>query len=318
MKNLAKVTFFSIFSLQKSQKNSIKIFQRQNQNQVIRIQQRTFVAQAVKKPSTCFYKILNVSAKATPEEVKSAYYELGDPEMRAKYDRLLYGDSASGDFQNQEAYEYWKDRKGGFKNKEDLHKERVRDKVNNAQSYDDFFDRINNHREKNEAREELLRGEGFKDLAKKYGPDYDYHQSANDEHSDKYIRYRERFYENYWDTKENSEYYQQPARTRAWITLKKVTSFYWDFAIIWGAFAALFVVFSARNNASKTNVSHAYLQIIKQRSLEPLEIVQNRSYYDNKYSAEDFQRNPSNDQNIVNAEEDIQTDIKADSTNRNK
>lgn len=52
--------------------------------------------------------------------------------------------------------------------------------------YDDFLTRMNNHREKNSAREHLLRTEGFKDLNYKYGVDYDYYEEANKEHSDKY------------------------------------------------------------------------------------------------------------------------------------
>lgn len=125
-----------------------------------------------------------------------------------------------------------------------------------------------------------MRGEGFKDLNQKYGPEYDYYQHADYENQDKYIKYRERYYENYWDTVENSEYYSQPATKRAWITLKKVMCFYWDFALIWGVLGALFVAYSAQTNAAKTNVSHAYLQIFKTKSLDPLEHSPNHSHYD--------------------------------------
>jgi hypothetical protein len=79
------------------------------------------------------------------------------------------------------------------------------------------------------------------------------------EHTDKYIKYRERFYENYWDTKENHAYYSQPLRTRAWISFKKVSSFYWDMLVVWGLLGAGFALYNAHTTAKKTNVSHAYL-----------------------------------------------------------
>ena len=33
----------------------------------------------MRKPTVCYYKILNVSTKATQEEIKGSYYELGNP-----------------------------------------------------------------------------------------------------------------------------------------------------------------------------------------------------------------------------------------------
>jgi hypothetical protein len=69
------------------------------------------------------------------------------------------------------------------------------------------LNRLEHHREKSAAREHLFRGEGFKELNKKYGTDYDHYSKADEENSDKYIKYRERYYEEYWDTKENHEYY---------------------------------------------------------------------------------------------------------------
>lgn len=44
------------------------------------------------------------------KEITEAYSIIGDAEKRAKYDQLIYGDSSRGDFKNQEAYEYWRDR----------------------------------------------------------------------------------------------------------------------------------------------------------------------------------------------------------------
>lgn len=115
--------------------------------------------------------------------------------------------------------------------------------------------------------------------------EYDHYEAADKENSDKYIKYRERYYEAYWDTKENHAYYQQSATTRAWIQLKKVITFYSDLAIVWGLFAAVFVLYNAHTTAKKTNVSYAYLQIFKHKTLENLD---HNDHYDRKYSDEDF------------------------------
>jgi hypothetical protein len=137
--------------------------------------------------------------------------------------------------------------------------ERVRDRLKNYKDYEDFLGRYEHHREKSGAREHLMRGEGFKDLNQKYGTEYDFYESADKEGEGKYIKYRERYCEQYWDTKENDAYYQQPATTRAWIQFKKVMSFYRDLVIVWGLFAAGFVLYNAHTTAKKINVSHAYL-----------------------------------------------------------
>lgn len=131
--------------------------------------------------------------------------------------------------------------------------------MRNTHEYSEFTDRFDHHREKSSAREHLLRGEGFKDLNEKYGHNYDYFDSVNHENSDKYVQYRERYYESYWDTKENSAYYSQSATTRAWLAFKKVNLFWRDCVLLWGGLALCFVVYSARTHAAKINVSHAYL-----------------------------------------------------------
>ena len=96
--------------------------------------------------------------------------------------------------------------------------ERVKERLKNYTDYQDFINRYEHHREKSQAREQLFRGEGFKELNQKYGTQYDfYEEGAEKENKDKYIKYRERYYEKYWDTKENHAYYQQPASTRTWI-----------------------------------------------------------------------------------------------------
>ena len=57
------------------------------------------------------------------KEITEAYSILGDAEKRARYDQLIFGESSRGDFDNQEAYEYWKDRKSGSS-------EKMRDPIN--------------------------------------------------------------------------------------------------------------------------------------------------------------------------------------------
>mmetsp|Transcript_1020 Transcript_1020/g.1008 ORF Transcript_1020/g.1008 Transcript_1020/m.1008 type:complete len:119 (+) Transcript_1020:106-462(+) len=81
---------------------------------------------------------------------------------------------------------------------------------------------MENHRDKHEMREHLMRGEGFKDLNYKYGVDYDYFEEVHREQSHKYNKYRERYYEGYWDTKENHEYYSKPLSERTWLQFKKI------------------------------------------------------------------------------------------------
>lgn len=141
----------------------------------------------------------------------------------------------------------------------DKQQERVNEKLRTSTDYQDFINRYEHHRDKSETREYLYRGEGFKDLNQKYGTEYDHYQHADKENSDKYIKYKERYYEAYWDTKENHAYYSQPFSTRTWIQFKKVSSFYMDLGVVWGLLAAVFVLYNAHTSAKKTNVSHAYL-----------------------------------------------------------
>lgn len=112
------------------------------------------------------------------------------------------------DFENQEAYEYWRDRDSNkVKYSHEKQQERIREKLRNYKDYNEFLGRMDHHREKNFAREHLMRGEGFKHLNYKYGLDYNFYQNVETEHQPQYNLYRERFYERYWDTKENHEYY---------------------------------------------------------------------------------------------------------------
>jgi hypothetical protein len=115
------------------------------------------------------------------------------------------------------------------------------------------------HRTKHEAREHLLRSEGFKDFNYKYGVDYNFYENVDKEYAHKYNTYRERYYETLWDTKANHEYYSKPAYKRAWIQLKKVISFYRDFIFVWGFLALGFSLYNAHTTSKKLNISYAYL-----------------------------------------------------------
>ena len=69
-----------------------------------------------------------------------------------------------------------------------------------------------------------------------------------------YNMYRERYYERYWDTKENDRFYSLPANQRAWITFKKVSEFWGDFAVLWLGALPLFIFFNANNRSKKTRL----------------------------------------------------------------
>lgn len=67
-----------------------------------------------------------------------------------------------------------------------------------------------NHQEMHDARSTLFREEGFREMHDKYGSDYNVHVDAEDPDSkvnEKWHVYKEMYYERYWDTKQNAEYY---------------------------------------------------------------------------------------------------------------
>ncbi len=112
------------------------------------------------------------------------------------------------------------------------------------------------HRDDHEARSTLYREEGFRNLNDKYGVDYDHFEAGDDSKSEinkDYFVYRERYYEKYWDKKQNHEYFSQPLSTRAWITFKKVIEFYSDLALLCLGLAGALVVFNARGRAQMRN-----------------------------------------------------------------
>ena len=85
-------------------------------------------------------------------------------------------------------------------------------------------------------------------MNQKYGPDYDMFDrmdDMNDPMNEKYNMYRMRFYERYWDTRENHAYYSLPLKQRAWLTFKKVSTFYADFWPLWLGVLPLFLLFNA-------------------------------------------------------------------------
>lgn len=134
----------------------------------------------------------------------------------------------------------------------------MRSRLKNYKDYSDFLKAYETHRDNHEARSTLYREEGWKDLNEKYGTEYDHYSAGDDPKSElnkDYFVYRERYYEKYWDTKANHEYYSQPLSTRAWITLKKVTQFYFDFMILWLGVGGFLVLFNARSQSKRLQSS---------------------------------------------------------------
>ena len=129
--------------------------------------------------------------------------------------------------------------------------------MRNYKDYKEFLKEYENHQSMHDARSTLFREEGFRDINEKLGPDYSVHDEAEDPNSEmneKWHVYKEQYFERYWDTKQNAEYYSQPTSTRAWITLKKVISFYKDFAALWLLSAGFFVVYNAHVRSKKARV----------------------------------------------------------------
>ena len=204
-----------------------------------------------KAPSEAEFNEIDLKFKGITE----AYSVLSDSEKRAQYDRLIFGEGAdtSREFNNQQAYDYWSDEKQSPKGRSrdyDKQQREVRERLRNYKDYSDFLKAYESHRDTHEARSTLYREEGFRNLNDKYGTEYDHYSAGDDPKSEvnkDYFVYRERYYEKYWDTKANAEYYSQPLRVRAWITLKKVTQFYWDFAVLWLGVTGLLVLINARS-----------------------------------------------------------------------
>jgi curved DNA-binding protein CbpA len=52
------------------------------------------------------------SSKELFKQITEAYAILSDDDLRRKYNRLIFGDSAdNANFDNEEAYQYWSDQK---------------------------------------------------------------------------------------------------------------------------------------------------------------------------------------------------------------
>ena len=82
--------------------------------------------------------------------------------------------------------------------------------MKNYKDYSDFMKSYENHRDRHEARTKLNRTEGFEELNDKYGSDYEHRNEQDNPNSpmnENYNIYRERYYERYWDTKANHDYY---------------------------------------------------------------------------------------------------------------
>ena len=120
--------------------------------------------------------------------------------------------------------------------------------MKNYRDYDEFLKQFESHREKHEARGKLYREEGFEELNRKYGTEYDAFDrmdNMNDPMNAKYNLYRARYYERYWDTRENHAYYSLPMGQRAWLTFKKVSEFWNDSWPLWHVVLPVFLLFNA-------------------------------------------------------------------------
>ena len=76
----------------------------------------------------------------------------------------------------------------------------------------------------------------------------------NDPMNKDYNIYRMNYDQRYWDTQENHAYYSLPASTRAWLTFKRVSAFWGDFAILWLGIAPLLIVINAKNRSQRTRM----------------------------------------------------------------
>jgi hypothetical protein len=129
----------------------------------------------------------------------------------------------------------------------------VRERLKNYKDYADFLRAYERHRDNHEARSTLYREEGFQDLNKRFGVDYSHFEAQDDPNSamnKDYNVYRERYYERYWDTKANDEWYSQSLKTRAWITFKKVGEFYLDLSLLCFGLSGILVCLNAKTKAS--------------------------------------------------------------------
>lgn len=135
-----------------------------------------------------------------------------------------------------------------------MREQRIREKLHKYKDYREFLKEFENHKEMHDARSTLYREEGFRDVTDKYGSQYNHIDQGEDPDSkmnENWHVYKEQVFERYWDTKANAEYYSQPMSTRAWITFKKVTSFYQDFLILWLFSAGGFVLYNAHIRRKK-------------------------------------------------------------------
>jgi DnaJ-class molecular chaperone len=76
------------------------------------------------------------------KQITEAYSILSDTELRQKYDRLIFGESAttSSRFENQEDYKYWES-KQDHKERE----QRIREKLSKYKDYKEFLKEFENH-----------------------------------------------------------------------------------------------------------------------------------------------------------------------------
>jgi hypothetical protein len=95
----------------------------------------------------------------------------------------------------------------------------VAERLKKYKDYEDFLKNYKDHKIKHATRTKL-RSQGFEEAKRKYGYDYDHYRMVKEEYKDKYYCYKEGTHKEYFDTKENHEYYSKPLLERMRIQAK--------------------------------------------------------------------------------------------------
>ena len=146
-------------------------------------------------------------------ELCDAYKILSDQEQRAKYDESI-GMSKRRDViqttsQNDALSEKQKKENEMLYMTQDKIFARIKKKSLEYEGIDDFMKGIEEHKALHAPRTKLMH-EGWDDVIKKYGADYEHSEAVERETKDKYVKFGGTHGDKYWDSKENEAYYSKP------------------------------------------------------------------------------------------------------------